>query len=244
MNQQGEGSRGATRPVGLVSARLRILRNAGRQAALIGLALFAGAGTVAWPEGWILLGLIFVPTTLSMDRLVRRDAGLLEERLKPLFQTEQPGYDRFVLLLFVALGLGWLVLSGADAVRFGWSEVPIWIKAAGGTGVLASMWLRDRVLRENSFLARAMRLQEERGHRVVSSGPYAVVRHPLYAGMLLLMPCAALALGSLAGLAATLVLGSVLIIRTRLEDRELRQNLVGYVEYSERVTHRLVPWVW
>jgi protein-S-isoprenylcysteine O-methyltransferase Ste14 len=105
-------------------------------------------------------------------------------------------------------------------------------------------WMIARVFRENTFLAAVVRIQTERGHRVISTGPYATVRHPLYAAMLIYLPANALLLGSWYGLAASFVLSGGIVFRTAMEDRELRRGLGGYTEYAARVRYRLIPFVW
>ncbi len=110
--------------------------------------------------------------------------------------------------------------------------------------VVLSFFAIDRVFHENTFLAAVVRIQAERGHRVVSSGPYAVVRHPLYATMLVFLPANALMLGSWYGVAASLVLIGAIVLRTAMEDRELQRGLAGYAVYAARVRYRLVPFVW
>jgi len=106
------------------------------------------------------------------------------------------------------------------------------------------MWICHRAFRENTFLAPVVRIQRERGHHVVSTGPYRVVRHPLYSGALVIFPSTALMLGSWYGLAASTALGIALVIRTALEDRELRRALEAYAEYAGRVRYRVIPRVW
>jgi protein-S-isoprenylcysteine O-methyltransferase Ste14 len=133
---------------------------------------------------------------------------------------------------------------GLDAVRFQWTVMPLWLASLGSALVAVSFWLIARVFLENTFLAPVVKIQSERGHRVVSSGPYAVVRHPLYAAALILIPSSALVLGSWCGLAFSLVLIAGLILRTLLEERELIVHLEGYSAYMQRVRYRLVPFVW
>ena len=101
-----------------------------------------------------------------------------------------------------------------------------------------------RVFRENTFLAAVVKIQTERGHRVISTGPYATVRHPLYAAVLIYLPANALLLGSWYGLAASFVLSGGIVFRTAMEDRELQRGLEGYAEYAARVRYRLIPFVW
>ena len=139
---------------------------------------------------------------------------------------------------------GWLPLMGLDAVRFRWSVMPVWLQCAGGALMLLSFRMFGRVFRENTFLAPVVRIQTERGHKVISTGPYAIVRHPLYAAALIYLPANALLLGSWYGLAGSFVLSGGLVFRTAMEDRELHRGLAGYTEYAARVRYRLIPFVW
>jgi protein-S-isoprenylcysteine O-methyltransferase Ste14 len=206
--------------------------------------LFGGAGTLGWIAGWAYLGLFFgiaVPITVS---LARHDPALLRERMKPLIQPGQPLWDKILMPAFLVAYLGWMVLMPLDAVRFRWSRMPVWLEAAGAAGVALGMWICYLAFRENTFLAPVVRIQSERGQRVISSGPYRVVRHPMYAGALVLLPSSALMLGSWYGLAGSALLIAGLVTRTTLEDRELRQGLPGYQAYAGRVRWRLIPGIW
>ena len=145
---------------------------------------------------------------------------------------------------FVVLFAFWLILMGLDAGRFHWSAMPDWLQWLGAAGILASMWIWPQVLRANHFLASVVRIQTERGHEAVTTGPYGFVRHPFYAALLPFFPSAAILLGSWAGLAAAALLASLLSLRTALEDRELRRNLDGYEAYALGVRYRLVPGIW
>jgi len=133
---------------------------------------------------------------------------------------------------------------GLDAVRFGWSAMPAWVQWLGAALLLLSYWAMGLVFRENTFLAPVVRIQTEREHKVISTGPYAVVRHPLYAAALAWLAGTALMLGSWWGLVACIAFAIILVIRTALEDRELHRGLPGYPDYAGRVRYRLVPFVW
>jgi len=130
---------------------------------------------------------------------------------------------------------GWLVLMGLDAVRFHWSTMPSWLQFSGGAGLLVSSWLIDLVFRENHYLIPVVRIQEDRGHQVVATGPYAVVRHPLYAAAFVLLTSIALLLGSWWGLVGAMALTALMVLRTALEDRTLMRELAGYPDYAARV---------
>jgi protein-S-isoprenylcysteine O-methyltransferase Ste14 len=176
--------------------------------------------------------------------LARHDPALLAERLKSPVQKGQPFWDKFLLLVMSLAWCGWMVLMGLDAVRFRWSVMPVWLQCAGGALVILSFRMMGRVFRENTFLAAVVRIQTERGHRVISTGPYARVRHPLYAAVLIYLPANALLLGSWYGLAASVILSGGIVFRTAMEDRELLHGLEGYQEYAGRVRYRLIPLVW
>jgi protein-S-isoprenylcysteine O-methyltransferase Ste14 len=136
------------------------------------------------------------------------------------------------------------VLTGLDAGRFGWSSPPAGVRAASWIGLLAAASWIFWVLMTNTFLSRMVRIQDDRGHRVVTSGPYRYVRHPMYAGLVVFFVCIPLALGSWWGLVVSALIIALFVLRTALEDRTLRQELDGYDEYARRVCYRLLPGVW
>lgn len=206
--------------------------------------LFGAAGTVRWPGGWAYLILFFAGALWITFLLAKHDPALLGERMKSPVQKGQPVWDKVFLLAMIVAWCAWLVLMGLDAVRFRWSVMPVWLQCAGGVLMLLSYRMMARVFRENTFLAPVVKIQTERGHRVISTGPYAVVRHPLYAAVLIYLPASALLLGSWYGLAASLALSGGIAFRTGMEDRELRRRLEGYPEYAARVRYRLIPFVW
>ena len=205
--------------------------------------LFGAAGTLRWPAAWAFLMLIFGSGLVITYWLAKHDPALLEERMKPILQKDQPRWDRILLPIVVVLWIGWLVLIGLDA-RYGWSAMPVWLQWVGAVGVALSMGAWFLVFRENTFLAPVVKIQTERSHKVVSSGPYAIVRHPMYATALLLFAASTLMLGSWYGFAVAFALAAILIVRTVLEDRELKRGLPGYTDYAARVRYRLVPLIW
>jgi len=206
--------------------------------------LFGAAGTVRWPAAWAYLILFITGAFWLTLWLARRDPALLAERLKSPVQKGQPFWDKFFILFMMIAWCAWLVLMGLDAVRFRWSVMPVWLQCVGAALIVLSFWMFGRVFRENPFLTAVVRIQTERGHRVVSTGPYATVRHPLYASMLIYLPANALLLGSWAGLAASVVFLGGFVFRTAMEDRELQRGLPGYTEYAARVRYRLIPFIW
>lgn len=206
--------------------------------------LFGGAGTLRWPAGWAYFLLFFGGVIWMTGLLMRHDPALLAERTKSPFQKGQPGWDKIVLAVGLVALLAWTLLMPLDAVRFHWSQMPVGLQFAGGIGMVLAFWLMCRVSLENTYMSTAVRIQHERGHRVISTGPYAVVRHPLYLAVLIYLPSVALLLGSWYGMAGAVPIAAGLIFRTVMEDRELQRNLPGYTQYAVRVPYRLIRGVW
>ena len=206
--------------------------------------LFGAAGTLEWGAGWAWMLLMFGGGGAVTVLLARRDPALLAERMRAPMQPDQPLWDKIFLVVIGVLWCAWLALMGLDAVRFHWSTMPLWLASVGAALVAVSFWLVARVFLENTFLAPVVKIQKERGHRVISSGPYAVVRHPLYAAAGIMIPASALVLGSWWGLAFSMLLLAGLVYRTLMEERELIAHLDGYREYAQRVRYRLIPFVW
>ena len=206
--------------------------------------LFGVAGTIAWPAGWVFLVLFFGPGAALTVWLVRHDPGLVVERMTGIGKPDRGRWDQAFVALASALLIAWLVLVPLDAVRFGWSHVPAPVQVAGVLLFLASFWLQVLVFRENSFLSSAIRIQSERGQKVVDTGPYRHVRHPLYASLLGLLVGATLMLGSWLGLLVVLALAAAVAARAVDEERRLLRDLPGYDAYAERVRYRLVPRMW
>jgi protein-S-isoprenylcysteine O-methyltransferase Ste14 len=175
--------------------------------------------------------------------LAKRDPGLMNERLRPPIQKTQTAADK-ILLSILLLGIfAWLALMGLD-IRFGWSPVPVWAQAIGMLILLVGILICYLTMLENSFAAPVVKIQDERGQKVITTGPYAYVRHPMYAGAILYFAGTALLLGSWWGLASVLVFIVLLAIRTFIEEKTLRTGLRGYDDYAARVRYKLIPMVW
>ena len=210
---------------------------------LMALVLFLPAGTIAWSAGWIDLILLYGWLLVGIWLLLKYNPGLLKERLS-LSQPNQKAWDRVFLLLFRLFFLAWLVLMPLDAVRFHWSQVPLVLQVVGAMALVGSFLLISLIFRENAFLSPTVRIQGERGQMVISTGPYQYVRHPLYAGGLLLFLGTSLLLGSWYGLLLVLVMIPGGAVRAVLEERVLREELPGYDAYMVQVKYRLIPYVW
>ncbi len=207
------------------------------------LLLFVPAGTTRWPGAWVFLVILAVSTMWGMGWLGRHDPALLAERMRPPIQRDQPRSDKLFMLAFIPLWFGWYVLMGLDK-RFGWSSVkPPW-HVLGAVLFCLGIWLSFRVLKENSYAAPVVKVQKERGHRVVTTGPYAYVRHPMYASVIPIAAGVPLLLGSWWGLLVALLVVLMLAARAVMEERMLKAELEGYADYAERVRYRLVPLLW
>ncbi len=212
---------------------------------LIGVAamLFLTAGSLRFWQGWIFLGVIFVPGISSMVYFYKHDPQLMERRLQ---SKETVGEQKLLIRLWKPLFFAAFLLPGLD-YRFGWSRstlgaMPVWLvllfQAVVLSGILFVVW----VLNTNSFASRT--IQVEAGQKVISTGPYGIVRHPMYLGALIMCLAAPLALGSYVALPVFVLLVSFYVLRLLNEEEVLRQELPGYVEYCRRTTYRLVPFVW
>lgn len=206
--------------------------------------LFVPAGTIHWPGAWVLLALFTILSLTFSIWLAYRDPALLEERLGSVAQEGQPLGDKILLLLLLVLVVGWSVFMAFDAVRFGWSNVPVWVQVLGAIAVFAGLCISQWTLLENSFAAPVVKIQRERKQHVISTGPYRCVRHPMYAGAIILFTGVPLLLGSWWGLAWVPFLTALLGARILIEEKVLRSGLEGYDDYAARVPYRLIPLVW
>jgi protein-S-isoprenylcysteine O-methyltransferase Ste14 len=211
---------------------------------VMALLLFAAAGSWRWTQAWAFLTIFGIGSVLFSAWLLPRDPALLASRLGPLLQPGQPAWDKVFLLAFVTIWCGWLVLMGLDARRWQWSHVPGWLNVVGGLLVIAGFLATALVLRETSFAAPVVRVQSDRGQHVIDTGPYALVRHPMYASALLYLAGMPLLLGSWYGLLGAPLIVAGVAPRAVFEERLLKQHLPGYADYMERVRYRLVPGVW
>lgn len=209
----------------------------------MGALLFASAGTLQWPSAWVLLITSALLGPLCGWWLYRIDPALLAERLRPVLQRDQPAADKMFMTVFVVAMLAWLVAMGIDR-RLQSSDMPAALQALGFVLFLLCTLFTMWVFRENSFAAPVVKLQAERAQHVISTGPYAHVRHPMYSGMILFFTGVPLLLGSWWGLALVPLFLILIAVRIAIEERTLREGLPGYAEYAARVRYRLIPSVW
>ncbi|WP_315830868.1 isoprenylcysteine carboxylmethyltransferase family protein [Bradyrhizobium prioriisuperbiae] len=211
---------------------------------VMGALLFLGAGTLHWPAAWVFTIGMTIAGLIGGLLMAHYDPALLKERMAPPIQKDQPAADKMFVWALGTTMLAWLVLMGLDVVRFGWSQMPLWLQWVGGLVLCFGVWFTYRVMRENSFAAPVVKIQKERAQTVISTGPYGFVRHPMYLGMLFLFPGIALLLGSWWGVVIAFGLVLLLCARIPLEEKVLRAGLDGYDAYTRQVRYRLIPGLW
>jgi protein-S-isoprenylcysteine O-methyltransferase Ste14 len=205
--------------------------------------LFFG-GDWRWTEGWVYSILFYVMCSANLLYLHFKDPALLKERFGSPVQKEQKPWDKVVLLVFFLEVLVWFAIMPLDARRFHWSPVfPLWLRIAGALLLILAMALVFEALRENTFAAPVVKMQKERGQKVISTGMYGVVRHPMYAGAVLLFISTPLLLGSVYGLAIGMLLIVTIAARSVGEEAMLKRELEGYSDYTKKVKWRIIPFV-
>lgn len=210
----------------------------------MGALLFVPAGTLAWPGAWVFLAGMWVLAFWLGVWLLHYDPALLKERSGSFVQRDQPPVDKLIVVSLITLYVAWFVFMGLDR-RYGWSPpVPLWLQGLGGIDVFLSVYLGYLTFRENSFASPVVKIQTERAHSVITTGPYAYVRHPMYAGALLHFAGLPLLLGSWWGLAFMPVFADLFAIRIGIEEQTLRTALKGYGDYAARVRYRIIPLIW
>lgn len=211
---------------------------------LTALLMFLPAGTLNWPEGWIYLLLVCGLGLVSGLIIAKHDPALVNERLAPPVQRDQEGWDKILLSVFFVLWLLQYIVAGLDAERFHLSHMPTSLKAAGAVGILFGLYVFHIVMRANTFAAPVVKIQVERKQHVISTGPYAVVRHPMYGGAIALILGTGFLLGSwwAVGLGCVLIL--LLAYRAVLEEETLKRELDGYVAYAQCVRYRMIPGIY
>lgn len=204
------------------------------------------AGNWLWWEAWAVVSLWWGYGLAVTLYLLRHDRALLAERMNPSpAQEGQKGWDKVLMVLIFPVGIGLFVVPGLDVVRFGWTApLPVWVESLAMLAHLPAFLLIAWVMRENTYLSRVVKIAEEREHRVITTGPYALVRHPMYTAVIVLVLALPLALGSRYGLVPGALLAGLMIVRTALEDRTLHAELPGYPEYARKTRYRLIPGVW
>ncbi len=205
---------------------------------LVAALVFVLAGTWRDPWLWLYVG---VWSGCAAYALLSMDEDLAKERFRP----PTAGADRIALQFVRVVALVHIIVGALDAGRWHLTApLPARVRAVAMLAMAAGLLMFYRAMRENRFFSAVVRVQDDRGHHVIDSGPYGVVRHPGYAGLILVPPFSGLALGSWAAFAVGLVMSALVVRRALFEDSFLRQHLDGYADYTHRVTRRLIPGVW
>lgn len=205
---------------------------------LMGLVLFLPAGTWHYPGGWLFCGLLFLPMLVVGALLFWKAPALLEKRLNT---REKEKTQVAVVTMSALLFVGSFAVAGLD-FRFGWTQVPVWLVCLAAVFQLASYGLYAEVMRENAWLSRTVEVQENQ--KVIDTGLYGIVRHPMYTSTILLFLAMPLVLGSWLSFAIMLLYPVIIVFRIRNEEKVLEAGLEGYTEYKQRVRYRLIPHIW
>ena len=205
---------------------------------MVGVLVFLPAGTLSYWNGWLLMAVVFGPMPLLGAILLWKSPELLRKRLNT---KEQEDTQKHVVALSALMFLAGFAAAGVS-FRFGWLMLPRWISCLAALFYLLSYVLYGWVLRENAYLSRTVEVQE--GQRVIDTGPYAIVRHPMYAATVLLFFSMPLMLGSIAAAAIFLVYFPIIGKRIQNEEAVLTKGLPGYRDYCQRVKYRLLPFIW
>lgn len=205
---------------------------------LVGALIFVPAGTLSFFGGWLLMGVLFVPMFFAGLVMVVKSPNLLKSRLDA---KEKQKDQSLVIKLSGLMFLAGFIVAGLD-FRYGWFPLPKGVMIGGAVVFLIAYILYAEVLRENAYLSRTIQVQE--GQKVVDTGLYGIVRHPMYAVTLLLFLSMPIVLGSLYALIIFLAYPFIIAKRIKGEEALLDKELDGYIEYKKKVKYRLIPWVW
>ena len=205
---------------------------------LVGVLIFLPAGDFCWWRGWVLMGILFVPMFGAGLVMLRKSPDLLKSRLQA--KEKQKAQD-IVVKLSGLMFLAGFIFAGLD-YRFGWLPLPGWVTWVAAAAFLAAYILYAEVLRENAYLSRTIEVQENQ--KVVDTGLYGIVRHPMYSATLLLFLAMPLVLGSAISFLCFLLYPVLIIKRLKGEEDFLEKEFPGYKEYKQKVKYRLIPGIW
>jgi protein-S-isoprenylcysteine O-methyltransferase Ste14 len=209
---------------------------------LMGVVLFLTAGRIAWPAAWIFLGTYTLVILTLGVWAARKHPEVVNERGK--IAHDAKSWDKLLMTLYTVMLIAVFVVAGLDAGRYGWSTMPLTAQIAGYIAFLLATMVTYWAMTVNPFLATIVRIQTDRGHYAVTTGPYRYVRHPMYAMMFLMWPGIVLELGSWWALLPAVAIIIIFVIRTALEDKTLQTGLPGYAEYAQHTRYRLIPGIW
>ena len=205
---------------------------------LVGMLVFLPAGTLGFLNGWLFMGILFVPMLILGVVLLIKAPALLEKRLNA---KEKRRAQKGVTSLSAVMFLAGFIVAGLDH-RYGWSQIPLWGVIAAAVVLVAAYALYAEVMRENAYLSRTIEVQQ--GQRVVDTGLYGVVRHPMYAVTLWLFLAIPVVLGSLWAVLCFVPYVPAIVLRILDEEKLLTAELTGYADYTKKVKYRLLPLIW
>ena len=205
---------------------------------LVGLLIFLPAGTLGYTYGWLFVGLLFGPMLFAGFLLMAKSPEFLAKRLDA---KEKQATQKGVLAVSGLMFIAGFVVSGLD-FRFGWSDMPTWVVITASVLFLAAYALYAEVMRENAYLSRTIKVEE--GQKVVDTGLYGIVRHPMYMATILLFLMIPLVLGSWYALIVFAFYPAIIIVRLKDEEDLLTRELPGYAEYKQKVKYRIIPFIW
>lgn len=203
--------------------------------------LFIPAGTLKWVEAWLYIIIQFSFSGYVAFWALKHSPGLIKSRMSTKLPVKT--FDKVIMSIFIVTVLALILVPGFD-FRYGWSEVPIFVEILGFIGLILSLYALFLTMAENPFLSKIIEIQKKQKQRVITTGPYSYVRHPMYAVMFVFFPAFALALGSYYTLIPSALSIILLIIRTYFEDVTLQKELKGYKEYARKVRYRFLPGIW
>lgn len=206
--------------------------------AVVGALLFIPAGTFNYPNAWLFMALLFIPMIILGLVLYFKAPELLKKRMN---STEKESEQKHIVSLSALLFLAGFIICALD-FRFGWTRLPFWVTIAASVLLLISYGLYCEVMRENAYLSRTVEVQENQ--KVIDTGLYGIVRHPMYFAVTLLFLSFPLVLGSGVGFVVFLFQPFVLVRRIKNEEAVLEKGLEGYAEYKKKVKYRLIPFIW
>jgi protein-S-isoprenylcysteine O-methyltransferase Ste14 len=213
--------------------------------AFYALLLFVPAGTLYWWRAWVFLIVTVAVMVVAIFSILADSADLFSQRAKGVIQKGQPLWDRVLVILLVVSYVGQIIFIPLDVFRFHLVPKPGELVSSLGLGLYAAgWWIMTLAMKVNPFAVPVVRLQEERHQRVIDTGVYAAVRHPMYAGFVPMVVGPALWLGSYVAALLAIVPIAVLAVRSVFEERFLKRELKGYDTYTEKVRYRLIPFVW
>jgi protein-S-isoprenylcysteine O-methyltransferase Ste14 len=220
------------------SLAIRLILRTAISVVLVATFLFLPAGSLRYWQGWAFMALWFLPMAIASPYFLKRDPELVERRLQTKEKSKE---QKTIIRLAQSIVFATLLVPGLD-YRFRWSRVPIWLTVLSEALVLAGYVITFWVMKENSFASRTVQVME--GQKVISTGPYRLVRHPMYFGAVLMLLFTPLALGSWWALPGFLLVGVLIVLRLLNEEKVLGKELPGYSEYCQRTRFRLIPFVW